>query len=91
MYELNNNETQRVSAGMDNLSTNATLSTLSGTVIGGSLGTAIALNMAIPTASLFPVWIAACTGAGGAIGTLVGIAFAMGTFTSNCGNCPNKK
>ncbi|MGD9592888.1 MAG: hypothetical protein AB7V32_10245 [Candidatus Berkiella sp.] len=91
MYELSLVDTHQVSGGIDNLSTNATLSTLSGTVIGGGLGTVAALNMSVPTASLLPVWIAACTGAGGAIGTLVGMAFAMGTFSAACQTCLSSK
>lgn len=87
MLELKSEETALVGAGVQSLSTHTALSTLSGTVIGGGIGTAIAFNMAIPTASLFPIWLAACTGAGGAIGTLVGIAYAVGSYCSGC-FCP---
>ncbi len=91
MHELSVAQSQQISAGIDNLSAAAALSMLSGTAIGGSLGTAIALNITVPSASLVPVWIAACTGAGGAIGTLVGIAFVMGTFSVGCGDSVSRK
>lgn len=84
MWELNSEQTKYVSGGMESVSAHTALSTLSGTMIGGGIGTAIAFNMAIPTATLFPIWVAACTGAGGAIGTLVGIAYAVGSYCSNC-------
>lgn len=77
MRELHSTELAVVSGGFDNLSIFA-LSTLGGTVLGGGIGTVIALNMAVPTISLFPIWVAACTGAGAAVGTLAGFTFALG-------------
>jgi hypothetical protein len=84
MRDLSSHEIAIVSAGIDNLSIFA-LSTLSGTVLGGGIGTVIALNMAVlPTLSLFPIWVAACTAAGGAIGTIVGFGFLVGGGCSQC-------
>jgi hypothetical protein len=77
MRELNPTELAYVSGGLDNLSIFA-LSTLGGALLGGGIGTVIALNMAVPTISLFPIWVAACTAAGGAVGTLTGFTFALG-------------
>ena len=77
MQELHPTELLYVSGGLDNLSIFA-LSTLGGTVLGGGIGTVIALNMAVPTISLFPVWVAACTAAGGTVGTLAGFTFGLG-------------
>ncbi len=78
MRELNLQEISSVSGGLENISVFAALSIVGGTLLGGGLGTLVALNMTVPTASLLPVWVAACAGAGSAVGTLAGIAFSLG-------------
>ena len=86
MRELNLQEISAVSAGINDVNIFAALSIVGGTLLGGGIGTVLALNMAIPTASLLPVWIAACAGAGGAIGSLAGIAFTIGGSCFHCSN-----
>ncbi len=85
MHLLSEEELNMISGGVNNMSTHAAISALTGTVIGGGLGSVVAFSMAVPTITLFPIWLAACTGAGGAIGSLVGMAYSIGNNT--CINC----
>lgn len=84
MQELTLDEIRNVSAGIDNLSALA-FSATGGTLLGAGIGSALALHgAASATLSLFPIWVAAGTGAGGAIGLFAGIAFAIGGVCINC-------
>ncbi len=82
MLELTSLEIQSVSGGFDNLSAQGAVSVVSGSLIGGSVGTVIALNMMMPITALFPVWVAACVGASTTMGALMGVAYAMGSHCS---------
>lgn len=84
MQVLTGDEIGFVSAGMDNFNILA-LSAIGGTIFGGSIGSLLAWQGAASTTlSLFPIWIAAGTAAGSAIGLFVGIAFAVGGACINC-------
>lgn len=90
MRGLSQEETFSIAAGVDNLSLYA-LSAIGGTLLGAGTGSAFALYITVPTTlSLFPIWVAAATGAGGAIGLFAGLAFAFGGAGINCYDLSNE-
>lgn len=77
MRELNIEERSSVSGGKMDKLTLAALSVTGGTLFGAGVGTFFAMNN-VWQLTLLPIWVAAGAGAGGAIGTVVGITVAIG-------------